>query len=157
MNPTDAPIFWRMTFLKASETSCQLERAWGESSNRETHKNVVRLDKSKMSHSTSSQYNRWLPSSKNPHFQNEARCTTFFVKMSFICMRMKNYFHIKGWAPKLVLKQRPGGTQKRPIRLHVTMCTGTPRKLGEEHQSKRVFYKTKQGSLQKQSKCIFAC
>ena len=40
--------------------------------------------------------NRPLPSSKNPHFQNEARCTTFLVKMSFICMRMKNDFHIKG-------------------------------------------------------------
>ena len=55
------------------------------------------------------------PSSKNPHFQNEARCTTFLVKMSFICMRMKNDFHIKGWAPTLVLKQRPGGTRKWPI------------------------------------------
>ena len=33
--------------------------------------------------------NRPLPSSKNPHFQNEARCTTFLVKMSFISMRMK--------------------------------------------------------------------
>ena len=54
--------------------------------------------------------NRPLASSKNPHFQNEARCTTFLVKMSFICMRMKNDFHIKGWAPTLVLKQRPGGT-----------------------------------------------
>ena len=30
-----------------------------------------------------------LPSSKNPHFQNETKCTTFHVKMSFICMRMK--------------------------------------------------------------------
>ena len=30
------------------------------------------------------------PSSKKPHFQNEARYTTFLVKMSFICMRMKN-------------------------------------------------------------------
>ena len=59
--------------------------------------------------------NRPLPSSKNPHFQNEARCTTFLVKMSFICMRMKNGFHIKGWAPTLVLKQRPGGTRKGPI------------------------------------------
>ena len=29
--------------------------------------------------------NRPLPSSKNPHFQNEAKCTTFLVKMSFIC------------------------------------------------------------------------
>ena len=59
--------------------------------------------------------NRPLPSSTNPHFQNEARCTTFLVKMSFICMRMKNDFHIKGWAPTLVLKQRPGGTLKWPI------------------------------------------
>ena len=30
------------------------------------------------------------------HFQNEARCTTFLVKMSSICMKMKNDFHIKG-------------------------------------------------------------
>ena len=28
--------------------------------------------------------NRPLPSSKNPHFQTEDRCTTFLVKMSFI-------------------------------------------------------------------------
>ena len=35
---------------------------------------------------------RPLPTSKNPHFQNEARCTTFLVKMSFICMRMENDF-----------------------------------------------------------------
>ena len=58
--------------------------------------------------------NRPLPSSEDPHFQNEARCTTFLVKMSFICMRMKNDFHIKGWAPTLVLKQRPGATRKWP-------------------------------------------
>jgi len=59
--------------------------------------------------------NRPLPSSKKPHCQNEARCTTFLVKMSFICMRMKNDFHIKGWAPTLVLKQRPGRTRKWSI------------------------------------------
>ena len=41
-------------------------------------------------------FNRPLPSSKNPHFQNEARCTNFLVEMSLICMRMKNDFHIKG-------------------------------------------------------------
>ena len=40
--------------------------------------------------------NRPLPSSKNPHFKNEAKCTSFLVKMSFICMRMKTHFHIKG-------------------------------------------------------------
>ena len=39
--------------------------------------------------------NRSLPSSKNPRFQNEAKCATFLVKMSFICARMKNYFHSK--------------------------------------------------------------
>ena len=61
-------------------------------------------------------YNSPLPSSKDPPFQNEANCTTFLVKMSFICMRMKNNFHIKGWALNLVLIQRPGGTQKWPIR-----------------------------------------
>ena len=34
------------------------------------------------------------------------------MKMSFICMRMKNHltqnFHIKGWTLNLVLIQRPG-------------------------------------------------
>ena len=60
-------------------------------------------------------FHRPLPCSKNPYFQIEARCTTFLVKMSFICMRMKNDFHIKGWAPTVVLKHRPGGTRKRPI------------------------------------------
>ena len=59
--------------------------------------------------------NRPLPSSKNPHFQNEAKGTTFLVEMRFICMRMKNNFHIKGRALNLVLIQRPGGTRKWPI------------------------------------------
>ena len=34
-------------------------------------------------------------------------------------MRMKNDFHIKGRAPTLVLKQRPGGTRKCPIPLRL--------------------------------------
>ena len=38
------------------------------------------------------------------------------AQMSFICMRMKNDFHIKGWTPTLVLKQRPLGTRKWPIK-----------------------------------------
>ena len=59
-----------------------------------------------------------LPSSKNSHFQNEARCSTFLVEMSFICTRMKNDFHIKGRAPTLVLKQRPERTRKRPSGLY---------------------------------------
>ena len=42
----------------------------------------------------------------------EAKCTTFLVEMSFICMRMKNHYHNyyqnKGCALNLVLMQRPG-------------------------------------------------
>ena len=65
---------------------------------------------------TAKRENKWATSEfKNPHFQNEAKCTIFLVKMSFIYMRMKNHFHIKGWALDLVLKQRPGGTRKWPI------------------------------------------
>ena len=29
---------------------------------------------------------------KNPHFQNEAKCTSFPIKMSSICVRMINHF-----------------------------------------------------------------
>ena len=59
--------------------------------------------------------NRPFPSSLGPLYQNEVRCSTFLVEMSFICMRMKTHFHIKGEAPNLVLVQRPGGTRKWPI------------------------------------------
>ena len=64
--------------------------------------------------------NRPLPTSKNPHFQNVAKCTTFLVKMSFICVRMNTHFHIKGWALNLVLMQRPGESRKWPIDLRDT-------------------------------------
>ena len=60
-------------------------------------------------------HNRPFPSSPGPLYQNEVRRSTILVEMSFICMRMKNHFHIKGWAPNLVLIQRPGGTRKWPI------------------------------------------
>ena len=56
--------------------------------------------------------------SRNPgyfrvsHFQTEAKCKIFLVKMSFICMRIKNGFHINSFAPSLALKQRHGATQK---------------------------------------------
>ena len=56
----------------------------------------------------SKRFDRPLPSSKYPHFQNEAKCTSFLVKMSFVCTRMKNHLHIKGWALDLVFKQRLG-------------------------------------------------
>ena len=57
--------------------------------------------------------------SKNPHFQNEAKCRTFLVNMGFICMRMKYHFHIKSWALNLVLIKRPGGTRKWSVSMSV--------------------------------------
>ena len=66
--------------------------------------------------------NRPLPRPKNAHFQNEAKYTTFLVKMSFICIRIKNHTHIKGWALNLVLIQRLGGTRKWPIQHLYRLC-----------------------------------
>ena len=48
---------------------------------------------------------RPFPSSRNSHFQNEAECETFVVKMSSICMRIKNHFHSNSFALSLALKQ----------------------------------------------------
>ena len=48
--------------------------------------------------------------------------------MSFIGLRMKNHFDIKGWS--LVLIQRPGGTRKWPIR-HVL----SEWKTGYDHEA----------------------
>ena len=64
---------------------------------------------------STSNCNRPFPSSKKSHFQNEAKCETFVVKMSFICMIIKNHFHINGLALSLTLKVRFFGTRKWPI------------------------------------------
>ena len=48
-------------------------------------------------------------------FQNEAKCETFVVKMSFICIILENHFYINGFALSLVLKVRFFGTRKWPI------------------------------------------
>ena len=61
--------------------------------------------------------NRPFPSSKKFHFQNEAKCETFVVKMSFICIIIKNHFHVNGFALSLALKVRFFGTRKWPITL----------------------------------------
>ena len=53
------------------------------------------------------QSHRPLPSSKSPYFQNEAKYSTFLVEMSFICLRMKSHFHIKGCALNLVWYRGP--------------------------------------------------
>ena len=62
-------------------------------------------------------HNTPFPSSKKSHFQNEARCETFVVKMSFICIIIKTHFHVNGFALSLALKVRFFGTRKWPIPL----------------------------------------
>ena len=59
--------------------------------------------------------NRPFSSSKKFHFQNEAKCETFVVEMSFICIIIKTHFHNKGFALSLVLKVKLFGTRKWPI------------------------------------------
>ena len=38
------------------------------------------------------------------------------MKISFICMRINNHFHINGFALSLALKQKLGPTRKWPIK-----------------------------------------
>ena len=45
-------------------------------------------------------------------FQNEAECQTFVVKMSFMCMKIKDHFQTNGLALSLALKQRLEATRK---------------------------------------------
>ena len=52
--------------------------------------------------------NEPFPSSKRSHFHNEAKCKTFLVKKSFICIRIKTHFHINGFPVGLTLTQRLG-------------------------------------------------
>ena len=52
---------------------------------------------------------------QKPSSYNEAKYKTFLVKISFICMIIKNHFHKKGFALGLVLKQRLAASRKWPI------------------------------------------
>ena len=52
--------------------------------------------------------NRPLPSSKDPSLSKWGQVHNLFVKKSFMCMRMKNHFHIKGWALNLFWYRGPG-------------------------------------------------
>ena len=60
-------------------------------------------------------FNRPFPSSEKSHFQNEAKCEIFVVKMSFYLHHNENNFHINGFALSLALKVRCFGTRKWPI------------------------------------------
>ena len=44
-----------------------------------------------------------------------SKCNPFLVKMSFICVRIKNHFHISSFTLSHVLKQRHKETRKWPL------------------------------------------
>ena len=46
------------------------------------------------------------------HVQTKAKCKTFVVKMSSICMGIKYHFEINGFTLSLALKQRLEATRK---------------------------------------------
>ena len=52
-------------------------------------------------------------------FSERDKYKTFLMKMSYICLRIKNYFHFNGFAPSPTLKQRREATWKWPIGFHV--------------------------------------
>ena len=54
--------------------------------------------------------NRPFTTSKNFHFQSEAKCKTSLVKRNFICMGMKHHLQINCFALRLALKQRRQAT-----------------------------------------------
>ena len=70
-----------------------------------------------------------LPSSRNPHFQNEAKCTIILAK-SLICMRLKNHFHIlltynpkHCWSRRGQNKERKADQNYKTILLHSAQFT----------------------------------
>ena len=50
--------------------------------------------------------NRPFPSSPEPRYQNDVKCSAFDVKMVFHSHANKTHFHKKGCAPSLILKVR---------------------------------------------------
>ena len=59
--------------------------------------------------------NRPFPSSHEPLFQNEGRCSAFDMEIIFNFHANKTHFPKKGGAPSLILKVRVFGTRKWPI------------------------------------------
>ena len=72
--------------------------------------------------------NRPLSRSKNPLFQNEAKCKTFLVEMSFICVRMTNHFRIQdSTSLRFDTEARGNSEMAYEILLLVTHFAGLPR------------------------------
>ena len=66
-----------------------------------------------------------MPSSLVPLFESESKCETIRMEMTFICMKMKLHaeliFILKGFALRLVLRQRYKRSRKWPI-VRLPLC-----------------------------------
>ena len=59
--------------------------------------------------------NRPFPSSSEPLYQDEVKCSVFDAEMTFHSHANKTHFHNRGWVLGLILKVRVLGTRKWPI------------------------------------------
>ena len=78
--------------------------------------------------------NRPFPRSRNSHFKNGAKCETFAVQMSFICLRIKSYFHINGFAILPRFETKGWGHSKMAYYMYLIKLR-EERKSAEELQS----------------------
>ena len=56
-----------------------------------------------------------FPSCFEPHYESEAKCKTFYTKISFVCRWTKTYFRNKNFALSLSFKMTLKATRKYPI------------------------------------------
>ena len=73
--------------------------------------------------------NRPFPSSLVPLFQSESKCETILMKMTDLHENgtaCRTHFHMKGFALRLVLKQRHKRTRKWPIKKSMTPTNPPP-------------------------------
>ena len=91
--------------------------------------------------------NRPFPSSLVPLFQNESKCETILMKMTDLHENetaCRTHFHMKGFALRLVLKQRHKRTRKWPIEnrsMRHTVGEGTDWNRNEPRRSWRFLWR----------------
>ena len=69
--------------------------------------------------------NRPFPSCFEPHYESEAKCKVFIMKISFHSHANKTNFHVKSFALSLAFIMRFTTTRKWPIRYHTNIFIRT--------------------------------
>ena len=92
---------------------------------------IVEIQKFYYHGNVTSYFSFLFPTSKNSLLQNETKCKPFHVKMSFICIRIKNQLHINGFALSIAFKLRPGALRKWSV---FVLCLRNKKQQKEERQ-----------------------